>query len=593
MVAPIIQIPIDDEDFKNFLDAFKKYQDQVQEQPEIWNDVNESIKDLLSTSVDLAVSIDKQMEATKRLAEEEDKRDRKLQTAAQKRKQEDNDLRRRDEETARRRKESIKNVKDYAASAGGFAGSLGNWAAGGGHIGELAQSAGGGLGVASEVAGEALAGVAGGIVSGIGTAVAGALAGAGLVATAAYGVNKYAAGIYRRAGGMGVSPGELEYAENNQQRYYDVDQAIQSMAIMQRTPQAWSTFGLLGLNPRNANTAKLTNEAVLRARRLFIQQGQNLDLASRQGLTSFLSPDALIRLAGTSEAKLKASMAKGEDLSKMGITRSTGDAAADFVAAMDNSTSKLKDTFINGLGQLDPKLSECVTWFGKLADDLKEIVPMLDKVAHLFRFGDSSSANAINTSNPKLSNDLYSNIVTIGEHGQQGQVSSKGAMGISQLMPETAKFAASQAFVTYDPQLLNAKTPQGEVYNKLLGRTFVTYLNNLYDADPALIYAAYNAGPAAVNYWNKHFGDPRTGKISDLEWAKKIPWQGDKSQWETHNYVMRLLGHPELQNKPILHSSKPKKKASIYVKTTVVNKLPHQHSPSGNLPIALKRNASQ
>ena len=573
MAAPIIKIPVDDDAFQRFLQAFKKYQDKVKDQPDIWNDVNDSVKDLVATSGDLASSIDKQLDATKKLTEEEDKRDRKLQDAARRRKQEDDGLRRRDEETARRRKEAIQQVKGYAASAGSAASNLGAWASGGGHIGELAQGAAGAVGTGAE----SLSGLAGGIISGIGSAIAGAIAGVGIAATAAYGVNKYGANMYRRATGMGVSPGQLEGSEIYGQRYYDVDQAMGSMAIMQRTPQAWSTFGLLGLNPRGANTAQLTNQAVLRARSLFLKQGQNLDLAGREGLTSFLSPESLIRLAQTPEKDIRASMAKGGDFAKKyGITKSTGDAATDFVTAMDASTAAIKDTFINGLGDLNPSLTKCVELFGKLADDLKTIVPFMDKIAGLL--GGPSPPPAPDLSTPKHSNDIYDKIVNLGEHGKMGQISPKGAIGQSQLMPETAKMAAKMAGVPFDPKRLETD----KSYNELLGKTWTRYLANEYAGDPAIVAAAYNAGEggaklrSGANWWLKQFGDPRTGKISDVDWAKKIPFQ------ETRDYVLRVLG----VQSPI---KPPKKKASEYRPVKVHLKV---STSGGGTNTHLARNAS-
>ena len=573
MAAPIIKIPVDDDAFQRFLQAFKKYQDKVKDQPDIWNDVNDSVKDLVATSGDLASSIDKQLDATKKLTEEEDKRDRKLQDASRRRKQEDDDLRRRDEETARRRKEAIQQVKGYAASAGSAASNLGAWASGGGHIGELAQGAAGAVGTGAE----ALSGLAGGIISGIGSAIAGAIAGVGIAATAAYGVNKYGANMYRRATGMGVSPGQLEGSEIYGQRYYDVDQAMGSMAIMQRTPQAWSTFGLLGLNPRGANTAQLTNQAVLRARSLFLKQGQNLDLAGREGLTSFLSPESLIRLAQTPEKDIRASMAKGEDFAKKyGITKSTGDAATDFVTATDAATAAIKDTFINGLGDLNPSLTKCVDLFGKLADDLKTIVPFMDKIAGFF--GGPSPPPAPDLSTPKYSNDIYDKIVNLGEHGEMGQLSPKGAIGQSQFLPGTAEMAAKKAGVPFD--LKRLKTDKS--YNELLGRTWTRYLANEYAGDPAIVAAAYNAGEGGpkekrgANWWLKQFGDPRTGKISDVEWAKKIPFE------ETRDYVLRVLG----VQSAIKH---PKKKASEYRPVKVHLKV---STSGGGTNTHLARNAS-
>lgn len=577
MAVPILTIPVDDSAFRKFMQAFKKYQDGLKDQPDIWNDVNKSVTDLVSISSDLANSIEKQSEATKSLADEEDKRDRKLQDASRRRKAENEDLRRRDEESARRRKEAIQQVKDYAAATGGHIGNLGAWAGGGGHIGELAQSASSGIGGASGAAGDILAGTAvGTIVSGIGAAIAGAVAGVGIAATAAYGSNKYAANMYRRAGGMGVTPGQLEFAENNQQRYYDVDQAIGSIASMQRRPHMWNTFGLLGLNPRNANTSNLTNEAVIRARRLFMKQGQNLDLAEQEGLTSFLSPDALIRLAGTPEAKLRASMKRGDDLSKYGITDKTGSASADFVAAMDNATSVIKDKLLNSLGSLDPALTKVTDDFTKLSTAMeKKNVSGENGPKSLIDNLQSPGESRLNAAEQAAANwvgdkakGLYNMIFGKGEHGKMGQVSRAGALGKSQMLPYVAKDAARIAGVNWDENRFKTD----EAYNTLLGQTWTKHLIDKYHNN-ALVAAAYNVGESVVDKWVKRpsMGDPRSGRISDLEWAKRIPFQGGKTQWETHDYVMRTLGHPELQNKPPKAAPQKKKASDFQPKKIAVN----------------------
>jgi hypothetical protein len=54
--------------------------------------------------------------------------------------------------------------------------------------------------------------------------------------------------------------------------------------------------------------------------------------------------------------------------------------------------------------------------------------------------------------------------------------------------------------------------------------------------DPAIAWAAYNAGTGPVDKWLKNIGDPRTGEISRDAWAQAIPFK------ETRAYVAKGLG---------------------------------------------------
>jgi len=120
--------------------------------------------------------------------------------------------------------------------------------------------------------------------------------------------------------------------------------------------------------------------------------------------------------------------------------------------------------------------------------------------------------------------------------GISGLTSPKGAKGVMQLMPETAKEEARLAGIEYDEQRL-LKDPD---YNRLLGtRVFNRYLAS-YGGNTTLALAAYNAGPARVNQWLKDYGDPRQGGITEKEWAERIPFA------ETRKYLAKIGGKTQI-----------------------------------------------
>lgn len=109
-------------------------------------------------------------------------------------------------------------------------------------------------------------------------------------------------------------------------------------------------------------------------------------------------------------------------------------------------------------------------------------------------------------------------------------VSPKGALGSMQVMPATADnpgYGIDPAKKGPDGKYLPGELDR--VGNQFLGAMTARY------QDPALILAAYNAGPGTVDKWIAQHGDPRLGEISDADWAGKLPFQ------ETKDYVSRGL----------------------------------------------------
>jgi len=109
-------------------------------------------------------------------------------------------------------------------------------------------------------------------------------------------------------------------------------------------------------------------------------------------------------------------------------------------------------------------------------------------------------------------------------------VSSAGARGLLQMLPETAKRTASKFGVPYDAKKLNDAT-----FNATLGAAHLGELADNYDGSYILTFVAYNAGPGRVRDWVARYGDPRKGDVDPVDWVERIPFT------ETRNYVQRVM----------------------------------------------------
>lgn len=112
-------------------------------------------------------------------------------------------------------------------------------------------------------------------------------------------------------------------------------------------------------------------------------------------------------------------------------------------------------------------------------------------------------------------------------------VSSVGAIGFMQIMPETAKLVAKDLGVKYDRKKLATDIE----YNVELGSFYIKQLIDKFDGSEILAIASYNAGPNAASRWIKEFYDPRDQKDIDkvVDWIELITYS------ETRNYVQRIM----------------------------------------------------
>ena len=110
-------------------------------------------------------------------------------------------------------------------------------------------------------------------------------------------------------------------------------------------------------------------------------------------------------------------------------------------------------------------------------------------------------------------------------------ISGAGAIGLMQLMPETARRTAEKNGLPsddlFDPQ-----------QNMALGTAYLAGLVQDFGNCLPLAIAAYNAGPTNVANWLSEYGNPELGKNAGgadiIDWVEEIPFN------ETRNYVQRV-----------------------------------------------------
>ncbi len=105
-----------------------------------------------------------------------------------------------------------------------------------------------------------------------------------------------------------------------------------------------------------------------------------------------------------------------------------------------------------------------------------------------------------------------------------GVESIQGATGLMQLMPETA-----QEFLDIPLQKISLKDP---ATNLLLGARYLSSLLEIWEGNPFLALASYNAGPNIVSKWvsEETYVDPEL-------WVERIPFS------ETRFYTKKVLGN--------------------------------------------------
>lgn len=113
----------------------------------------------------------------------------------------------------------------------------------------------------------------------------------------------------------------------------------------------------------------------------------------------------------------------------------------------------------------------------------------------------------------------------------QRVVSTAGAVGILQVMPQYAREMAQRAGIPY----VKDRVRTDRDYNIQIGAAELSGLIADFNGSYLLAFAAYNAGRGRVAQWIRAYGDPRSPDVDPLDWIERIPFS------ETRNYVQRAL----------------------------------------------------
>jgi soluble lytic murein transglycosylase-like protein len=219
----------------------------------------------------------------------------------------------------------------------------------------------------------------------------------------------------------------------------------------------------------------------------------------------------------------------------VGIPRDPKQAVYWYIKAAEqghvNAQYKLGSLYLDGDGKEVPQdLKQAFFWYTKAADQghyfaqenrgkilekmsqsqieevqelSKELYEKIDnEIAEHLRYG-----SFINTAARRynLAPELIQAIIKIESSFNSFAVSEKGAMGLMQLMPETAKE-------------MNVESPFEAEENIMGGSRYLRKLYNLFAGDLQLVLAAYNAGPNRI-LENSH----RIPRIPETEeYVKKV-----------------------------------------------------------------------
>jgi len=116
-------------------------------------------------------------------------------------------------------------------------------------------------------------------------------------------------------------------------------------------------------------------------------------------------------------------------------------------------------------------------------------------------------------------------------------VSGAGALGILQVLPETARGVATRLGLPFSVERLT----QDQAYNAAIGTRYLAEQLDRFGHSYVLTLIAYNAGPGRARGWIERYGNPRgLGLIEAIDWVETIPFP------ETRSYVQKVMANLQI-----------------------------------------------
>ncbi|SFS56823.1 soluble lytic murein transglycosylase [Paenibacillus sp. BC26] len=133
----------------------------------------------------------------------------------------------------------------------------------------------------------------------------------------------------------------------------------------------------------------------------------------------------------------------------------------------------------------------------------------------------------ISANNYKLEPHLVAAIIRVETNYKTGVVSRKGAIGVMQLMPDTANWIIQKG--GFGKISTEAISNRADVSIEI-GAWYLNALNQQFDGNMYTVIAAYNAGPGNVSRW-----------LADGTWDGKLETVDRVPFGETRHYIQRVI----------------------------------------------------
>ncbi|WP_319633388.1 lytic transglycosylase domain-containing protein [Paenibacillus psychroresistens] len=147
----------------------------------------------------------------------------------------------------------------------------------------------------------------------------------------------------------------------------------------------------------------------------------------------------------------------------------------------------------------------------------------LARIMYPIKYREAIEANAAKYGVDPL---LVAAIIRVESNYKPELISIKGAVGLMQIMPDTAKwilemegFSKLSMDSLYEPKS-----------NIMMGTKYINLLNKQFNSNMAEVLAAYNAGPGNVSKWRE--SNIWDGKLESIDQIRF---------WETRKYVDRVV----------------------------------------------------